>query len=220
MVRHLDIRHRARAAIACAALALLSADAHPGDPTPRIDATTWRGDSAPCGHGSNPRCGDAATRGPKRSPLLRSIDELVKAWRHRKSPTDPSGRETILDSTTSPIDRHRVELTAGIIIGEDDAPRLTRTYIGSLDSSSVDWEKELRSGDKIVGSVHTHPGGANAQHFSSGDIATGKELLRQAREQHAVYPGIGVLLYLVQPKDAGGGVLVYNVARDVIVPVP
>jgi hypothetical protein len=205
---------------ACAAIVLLGVDAEGDRPIARIHAPTRAGDPAPCGKGSNPRCGDAATRAPKLSPLMRSIDKMVKDWRQKMSPADPSGTETVLDSTTSKIDRHRVELTAGIVIGEDDAPRLTKTYIGSLDSSHVDWDKELRAGDKIVGSVHTHPGGGNAQHFSTGDIATGKDLLKQALGQGAVYPGIGVLLYLVQPKDQGGGVLVYNVARDVIVPVP
>jgi hypothetical protein len=148
-----------------------------------------------------------------RSPALPCCWRLwtPTRWRNKKKPADPSGTETILDSTTSPIDRHRVELTAGILIGEDDEPRLTRSYIDSLDSSSVDWNRELRSGDHIVGSVHTHPGGGNAQHFSTGDIATGKDLLSQARSQSAVYPVIGVLLYLVQPKDQSGGVLVYNV---------
>lgn len=206
--------------IACAALTAAAVDAHPGQPIARIDALTRAGNPAPCGQGSHPRCGDAATREPKRSPLLKSIDELVKKWRHKKSPADPSGKETILDSTTSSVARHRVELTAGIVIDEDDAPRLTKTYIGTLDSSSVDWDRELRSGDRIVGTVHTHPGGgAGAKHFSTGDITTGKDLLSQVRAQDAAYPGIGVLLYLVQPKDQGGGVLVYNVARDVITPV-
>jgi hypothetical protein len=208
------------ATLVCAAVAAFAVNAHLERAAASIDAVTRRGDPAPCGKSGNPSCGDAASRAAKRSELLTTIDELVKAWRKKKSPVDPARKETILDSTTSPVDRHRVELTAGILIGEDDKPRLTKTYVGSLDSSQVDWDKELRSGDMIVGSVHTHPGGTGAQHFSKADVATGKELLKQARAQDAVYPGIGVLLYLVKPKDQGGGVLVYNVARDMIVAVP
>jgi hypothetical protein len=209
-------------AAACTTLALLVAGSHSSGTgsIARIDAVTRAGDPAPCDKSGNPKCGNAATRASKRPPVLVKIDQLVKDWRRKKSPADPSGKETILDSTTSKVARHRVELTAGILIDEDDKPRLTRTYMGDLDSSSVDWDRELRAGDRIVGSVHTHPGGAGAQHFSKGDISTGKDLLRQVKAQDAVFPEVGVLLYLVQPKDQGGGVLVFNVARDVIVPVP
>ncbi len=49
----------------------------------------------------------------------------------------------------------------------------------------------------------------------------GRNFLRDSRKAHdPLYPGVGVQIYVVQPKDMGGGVLFFNVARDVIGPVP
>ena len=88
--------------------------------------------------------------------------------------------------------------------------------MGDLDSTQVDWDQaRLRPGDTIVGTVHTHPGGPLAEHFSQGDLTTAQEFLRDLRGTG--YPGVGVQYYLVQPS---GGMLNFNPARNVITVVP
>jgi hypothetical protein len=88
-------------------------------------------------------------------------------------------------------------------------------------SSEVLWDDVgLKEGDRIVGTVHTHPGGAGAEHFSLGDVDYGKSLRSQLLPQEgAIYPGVGVHLYVVQP-GATGGILDFNVARNVITTLP
>lgn len=174
------------------------------------------GPSAPCGQPGNPRCGDPTLRAKhisERAPVLAEIDQLAKRWGAQTSRTNPA--LTVRQSTTSPSAKDRVEQTAGIVVDAAGVPRLTQTFTGDLDSSSVNWDKvKLRDGDLIVGTIHSHPGGPGAENFSAGDIRTGKELLRQLRPQGLV-PGVGVQLYVLLP-GADGGTLNFNVMRNVI----
>jgi RHS repeat-associated protein len=179
------------------------------------------GPSAPCGKSGNPRCGDAARRASRSPAVLAEIDGLVKQWTERTTALDPKRKLTIRQATVS-NGITRVEHAAGIIIDKNGVPRLTKTFTGDLDSVEVDWDEAgLRNGDYVVGTVHSHPGGPGAQHFSQGDIDFGKDLLGQVRSPpNAPFPGVGVQLYLVQPPNAGGGILVFNPARNVVVPLP
>lgn len=78
----------------------------------------------------------------------------------------------------------------------------------------------VKPGDQLVGTVHTHPGGAGAENFSKGDIAFGRDFLSQVKAQPGVMnTKVGVQLYVVQPRDAGGGILNFDVRRNVITPV-
>jgi RHS repeat-associated protein len=179
---------------------------------------TNAGPAARCGTSGHPGCRTAAARARNLSATLRAIDELVKQWANSPSPTDPSRKETIRDSTMSPNPRHRVELTAGIIVDSKGVPRLTKTFVGDLDSSSVDWDSvKLRDGDVPIGTVHTHPGGSGGEHFSEGDIRFARDLREQLRSQ-GILPKTGVQIYVVQPANAGG-ILNYDVSRNSITPL-
>jgi RHS repeat-associated protein len=182
--------------------------------------TTNGGPSAPCGQPGNPRCGDPTLRAEhmaERAPVLAEIDQLAKRWGGQTSRTNPS--LTIRQSTTSMSAKDRVEQTAGIVVDAGGVPRLTQTFTGDLDSSSVDWDRvKLRDGDLLVGTIHSHPGGPGAENFSAGDIRTGKELLLQLRPQGLVR-GVGVQMYVLLP-GVDGGTLNFNVMRNVVTVVP
>lgn len=186
-----------------------------------MSGAVYAGPAAPCGTQNNPKCGDTEKREASSSDLVRRIDFLAKQFRRRITPYDGVNRKmTILEATNASDPMRRQEVGAGIIVNENGVPRMTRTVKGGLDGVEGVGDqinKEMRDGDTLVGVIHFHPGGEGAQHFSSGDI----EVARQFKDDNKklLNPGVGVLFYLQMPMDQGGGVLVFDVSKNLVTTV-
>jgi len=151
---------------------------------------------------------------------LQKIDQLVRDWANSTSPQDPSHKTTIRQTTTAKDPLIRVEHTIGLYIDKHGVPKRTKTFTGDLDSTAVDWTRYESDIGYVVGTAHTHPGGELSEHFSAntprrpGDEKFGRDFLKD--NQQIVFPGVGVQMYLVH----SGGILNWNVARNVITVVP
>jgi hypothetical protein len=190
----------------------------PSAPTVVI-GPTYAGPAAPCGTPGNPKCGDPKARAAGLSPLVKKVDAAALSFGARLNMLDPNRKMTILDTTVAIDAKQRLEHAAGIVIDANDEPRLTRTSIGDLDTSQPDINKELKAGDRVVGTIHSHPGGAGAENFSAGDIATAKAFAADKDNQEFIHPKVGVLYYLLTPKSSGGNVLVFDVRRNTVTEV-
>lgn len=194
-----------------------------GHGVPAIHADdTHGGPAAPCGRKGNPRCGTADARARNRSELLARIDRLARTFGDRQVPRPPPGGLTILQSLMR-TDVFGVEYTAGIIVGTDGAVRFTQVFAGSRDESKVKWDEvELAAGDRVIGTIHTHPG-LDAHDFSKGDIDSANTFAKENKD--ALHPAIGVQFYLLFAAAVTNGVTtpgfaVFNQRTNTVSPVP
>jgi RHS repeat-associated protein len=178
-----------------------------------VSGSANAGQAAPCGTSGHPICGDTTKREASTSALVKWIDSLGRMFRRQRTPLDPERRLRIYDlvNTSSFL---RVEHAVGIIVDKDGITRTTKVFTGDLDGTKVDFNKEMKSGDRIVGIIHGHPGGEGAEHFSEADIANARKFARDNKA--LLIPEIGVLYYLQQPPDRGGKVLVFDVNKNTI----
>jgi hypothetical protein len=181
--------------------------------------TMHAGPAAPCGKPGNPKCGDTKTRAAGLSKIAQAVDALALTFGTKHSILDMTGKKTILDLTDSTTDRLRLEHAAGILIDSKGVPRFTGVLYGDLDSVDVQpaVSKEAKPGDKLVGTIHSHPGskpGDGGEHFSKQDIEVAKKLEKDNRG--LFHKDVGALLYLLTSKANGGKVLVYDVKRDMV----
>jgi hypothetical protein len=181
--------------------------------------TMHAGPAAPCGKPGNPKCGDPKKRAAGLSKIAKDVDALALTFGSMRTLLDMTGKMTILDATVATSNRQRLEHAAGILIDSNGVPRFTKVVYGDLDS--VDGlapaiNKELKSGDKLVGVIHSHPGGEGGQHFSEGDITAAKNFEKDRVNQKLFHPQVWAQFYLLTPKTLGGKVLVYDVKRDTV----
>ena len=178
-----------------------------------VSGSANAGQPAPCGTPGHPMCGDTTKREASTSVLVKWIDSLGRMFRRKRTPLDPERKLRIYDlvNTSSFL---RVEHAVGIIVDKDGIPRTTKVVTGDLDGTEVDFNKELKPGDRIVGIIHGHPGGEGAEHFSEADIANARKFAKD--NKGFLIPEIGVLYYLQQPPDRGGKVLVFDVNKNTI----